>query len=178
MADFRLIFSESQLKEAILRISQALIQAHPALDSLVFVGVLTRGFPIAERLSHQILELTGVTIPVGRLDVSLYRDDLLHREAFVTVRQSDLQFGITDKTVILVDDVLFRGRTIRAALSGIADFGSPDAVELAVLIDRGGRKLPIFATYVGQHVSTTPSDHIQVKLFEIDGCDEIVLITD
>jgi len=178
MSNHRLVMSESQLNTAILDLAKAIISAHPVLDHLVFIGILTRGYPLAQRLAHYIFELSGHQLLVGKLDVSLYRDDLLDRSIFVTVNQTDIVFDIRNKTVILVDDVIFSGRTIRAALAGIADFGSPDAIEVAVLIDRGFRKLPVFANYVAHSIDVNDAYHVQVKLFEIDGSDEIMLIAD
>lgn len=150
--------------------------AHETLEDVVFVGILSSGFPLAERLSRKIHGKGSASFPVGKLDVALYRDDLYTRDDFVTIRESDIPFSIDNKTLILVDDVLFHGRTIRAALNALLDFGRPKSIELAVLIDRGHRELPIFAHYAAANVTTLPDDRIVVRLLEIEGEDATELI--
>lgn len=173
----KIIKNGDQLHDLVVQLSEQITAAHSDLSDLVFVGILSSGYPIAERISHQIQKDKGVKIPVGKLDVALYRDDLFSRGGFVTIRESDIPFSIENKTLVLVDDVLFHGRTIRAALNALLDFGRPDRVELAVLVDRGHRELPIFAHYIGLPLETTKDDHIRIRLLEIDGDDSIVLLS-
>jgi pyrimidine operon attenuation protein/uracil phosphoribosyltransferase len=175
MPNEAVIFSEKDIACAVSVLAKSIFSAHSDLSKVVLVGILSRGFPLAERVSHYLFDLSGHRVPVGKLDVALYRDDLLTRDEFVTVRSSDLQFDISEKTVILVDDVLFKGRTVRAALNGIADFGRPKRIELAVLIDRNCVEMPVFARHVGYQIQNKESDYVRVKLFEIDGVDEILL---
>jgi pyrimidine operon attenuation protein/uracil phosphoribosyltransferase len=144
-----------------------------SLQNLQFIGILAGGYPLALRLSSLIEKETKVSIPVGKLDIALYRDDLSSRDKFVTIRETDIPFDITNKNIILVDDVLFNGRTIRSALNALMDFGRPSTIELAVLIDRGHREVPIYANYIGKTISTPPASHVNVKLLEIDGEDVV-----
>lgn len=167
--------SDYVIPDLIQQMGQQILSAHPALDQIVLVGILSSGYPLAQRLAFFLEKETGTPVQVGKLDVALYRDDLFSRQDFVTLRESDIPFSIAEKILILVDDVLFHGRTIRAALNALLDFGRPRAIELAVLIDRGHRQLPIFAHYCGKQIQTSPDDHVQVQLYEIDGDDKIIL---
>lgn len=139
------------------------------LSELVLIGIVTAGYPIANRLSTAISNKTNVDVKVGKLDVSLYRDDLLIRSDYVTMKESDIPFNITEKRLILVDDVLFQGRTIRAALNALLDFGRPSKIECAVLLDRKYVQLPIFAKYIGKVIDIDPAKVVRVKLLEIYG---------
>lgn len=152
-----------------------IIDAYADPSCLVLVGILSNGFPLAERLSHLIDRKMNIRLPVGKLDVSLYRDDISMRGEFITIRESDIPFGIDDKVLILVDDVLFHGRTIRAALNALLDFGRPAKIDLAVLLDRGFRQIPVFARFVGHEITTDPHDTVRVSLYEIEGEDKITL---
>ena len=156
-------------------LSNQIVTAHPSLDDVVFVGILSTGFPIAERLAKRIKDQTQIEVPVGKLDVSLYRDDLIEKGSYITLQQSEIPVNLTDKVVVLVDDVLFHGRTIRAAMDGILDFGRPKRIECAVLIDRGHRELPIEATYVGETISTQSDQYVKVSLLEVEGEDGVIL---
>jgi pyrimidine operon attenuation protein / uracil phosphoribosyltransferase len=172
----KVIINETQMGALVDRLSKAIISAHKAdLTAVNFVGVLTNGYPLALRIAKAIKTQTGTTINVGKLDVSLYRDDILDKGNFLTVKESSIPFEITDKITIIVDDVFFHGRTIRAAMDGIMDFGRPGRMELAVLIDRGYRELPIEPTYVGEIVKTQKDDYLNVKLCEVEAEDSVTL---
>ncbi len=166
-----------EITHAIHALADKITEQHPSLEGVVLVGILSAGYPVADRLKVAIEKKTGITLPIGKLDSSLYRDDLLSRGQFVTLRETDIPFNLTNKTLILVDDVLFSGRTIRASLNALSDFGRPASIELAVLIDRGHRQLPIFANFIGKTLLTEKTDYIKVRLCEIDGEDEVVLTT-
>ena len=148
---------------------------HPNLDNIVLVGIIPFGSIIAQRIKRKLNHTKS--IPVGEIEIGLYRDDLPPRDEFVTLQNSDIPFDINNKTLILVDAVLFHGRRTRAALNGLTDFGRPNAIELAVLLDRGHRKLPIQPNYIGNHIETKEEDTIDVKLVEIDGEDNIAHTT-
>jgi pyrimidine operon attenuation protein/uracil phosphoribosyltransferase len=142
----------------------------------VLVGVRTRGVFLAERLQKQIKQIENTDVPLGSLDITLYRDDLGETSHLPTVKETDLPFDITGKIVILVDDVLYTGRTIRAALDAMIDFGRPRAIQLAVLIDRGHRELPIKADYVGKNIPTSQTEEVVLHLKEQDDCEEALVI--
>lgn len=165
--------SALQVQAAILKIAKA-IADRADIDRTVLVGIHTLGFPLAKRLAKEVQTLTHHAIPVGALDIALYRDDLTTAN-LPYMRQTDVPFDIAGKTVILVDDVLFSGRTIRAALTAILDLGRPQTIEVAVLVDRGHRELPIMASVIGETISTQISDHVRVQLSEVHGHDEVVV---
>ena len=165
------------ISSAVQALAIAILKKYPDLAEVVLVGVVSAGFPVAQRLKHALEEKSGVTVPVGKLDVSLYRDDLLSKGHYVTLRETDIPFNLTGKILILVDDVLFSGRTIRAALSALLDFGRSAKIELAVLLDRGHREVPVFAHYVAKTMSTSHTDHIELRLYEIEGEDACFLHT-
>jgi pyrimidine operon attenuation protein/uracil phosphoribosyltransferase len=144
---------------------------------LALVGIRTRGVPIARRLARSILEINKVEVPTGALDITLYRDDLMRHAVGPqpVIKRTEIPFSIDDKRILLVDDVLYTGRTIRAALDALIDFGRPRAIQLVVLVDRGHRELPIKADYVGKNLPTSVKQSVQVRLQEIDGADEVVL---
>ncbi|OLC32067.1 MAG: bifunctional pyr operon transcriptional regulator/uracil phosphoribosyltransferase [Candidatus Rokubacteria bacterium 13_1_40CM_4_69_5] len=168
------ILDETSLDRALTRIAHEILERNAGAKDLAFVGLRTRGVTLAQRLAAKIARIDGTTLPVGTLDISLYRDDLDMRGAPV-VRGTDIPFTIKDKTVILVDDVLFTGRTIRAALDAIIDLGRPKMVQLAVLIDRGHRELPIRPDYVGKNLPTSSRESVAVRLREHDGEDRVVI---
>jgi pyrimidine operon attenuation protein/uracil phosphoribosyltransferase len=161
------------LRRAVTRIAHEIIEKNGGADSLVLVGIQRRGVPLARRLQEKIREFEGVETPVGSLNIALYRDDLQTIAHQPIVGASDIPTAIDDKTVVLVDDVLFTGRTVRAALAELIDFGRPRAIQLAVLVDRGHRELPVRADYVGKNVPTSRREVILVKVEEIDGTDGI-----
>ncbi len=163
------------IRRALVRIAHEVMEHHPDPETLVLVGMRTRGVPLAERIAAAISGFEAETIPVGAIDISLHRDDLSLRGIAATVHPSDLPASIEARVVILVDDVLFTGRSIRAALDALIDYGRPAAIELAVLVDRGHRELPIRADYVGKNLPTNRSDDVAVRLRETDGVDEVVI---
>lgn len=166
--------SAQDVGRAITRIAHEIVERNRGVDGLVLAGIRTRGAPLAQRLAERIAEFKGSQVPVAILDIGLYRDDVTSR-ARPEVRSSQLPVDIEGRNVVLVDDVLFTGRTIRAALDALTDFGRPQVVQLAVLVDRGHRELPIRADYVGKNVPTSLGEAIGVRLDEVDGQDEVVL---
>src|SRR5512145_972201 len=169
------VLDETALDRALTRIAHEILEKNGGAKDLAFVGLRTRGVSLAHRLSAKIAQIDGTTLPVGALDITLYRDDLGMRGTPV-IRGTDIPFSIKAKTVILVDDVLFTGRTIRAALDAIIDLGRPTSIQLACLVDRGHRELPIRPDYVGKNLPTSRGERIQVQLVEVDEVDQVVLI--
>ena len=170
------LMTAADIRRAIARLASRIIADHPRNDEIVLLGIRTRGVPLAERLARQMAESYGVRVPVGALDITFYRDDLSRVAPHPIVKKTDLPLDITDRTVILVDDVLYTGRTIRAALDHLMDYGRPQQVRLVVLVDRGHRELPICADYVGKTIPTEKNDIVQVMLAESDGVDRVVLV--
>jgi pyrimidine operon attenuation protein/uracil phosphoribosyltransferase len=169
------VMDADAIAEAISRIADEIIEGGGGAERLVLVGIRSRGVPLARRLSNLIGSRTGIDIPVGIVDITLYRDDLTDIASQPLVRETQLPFAIDGQRIVLVDDVLFTGRTVRAALDQLIDFGRPERIELMVLVDRGGRELPIRADYVGKEVSTSKRQMVDVLLEEEDGRDEVVL---
>ena len=163
------------MDRAITRVAHEILERNGGAGSLVIIGILTRGADLANRLAKVIAEIEGVTLPVGLMDINLYRDDVNYNPDLPVIRQTEIMFDIGGKNVILVDDVLYTGRTIRAALSQLIEFGRPKTIQLAVLIDRGHRQLPIRADYVGKNVPTGFEDNVQVRFAERDGVDDVML---
>ena len=157
------------------RIAHEILERNRGFEDLAFVGIRRRGVPLARRLAQMIRDINQVEIPTGALDITLYRDDLMRHAVGPQplVRRTEIPFSIDDKRILLVDDVLYTGRTIRAALDALIDFGRPKLIQLIVLIDRGHRELPIKADYVGKNLPTSLSQSVQVHLTEIDGRDEV-----
>jgi len=168
------VLDEHALDRALTRIAHEILERNAGADELAFVGLRTRGVTLARRLAAKIASIDGVQLPVGTLDISLYRDDLGLRSAPV-VRGTDVPFPLKDKIVVLVDDVLFTGRTIRAALDAMIDLGRPKMVQLAVLVDRGHRELPIRPDYVGKNLPTSRRESVAVRLREHDGEDRVLI---
>lgn len=168
------VLDEPALDRALTRIAHEILERNAGAADLAFVGLRTRGITLAQRLARKIADIDGAQIPVGTLDITLYRDDLDMRGAPV-IRGTDIPFSIKAKTVVLVDDVLFTGRTIRAALDAIIDLGRPKMVQLAILIDRGHRELPIRPDYVGKNLPTSRRESVAVRLREHDGEDRVVI---
>ncbi len=158
-----------------MRVSHEIIERNQGASDLVIIGIRKRGDHLADRLASNIGEIEKIKMPVGYLDITFYRDDVHSRLEQPEVYQTEIMFPIDDKIVVLVDDVLFTGRTIRAALDQLTDLGRPRAIQLAVLVDRGHRELPIKADYVGKNIPTSPDDEVVVKLQEIDGIDSVEL---
>lgn len=170
----RTILDAADIRRATTRLASEIVERHGGTEGLALIGIQRRGAVLAHRLSDAI-EKDDIRIPVGTLDISLYRDDLSELASYPIVRPTELSFDITDRTVVLVDDVLFTGRTVRAALSVLADHGRPRIVRLAVLIDRGHRELPVRADHVGRNVPTSREEHVSVHLVEVDDEDEVRL---
>ncbi len=171
------IMSAEDVRRVLTRIAHEVIERNHGCDGLVFVGIYTRGVPLASRLAQSIRGIEGVDVPVGALDIGPYRDDLSDREIPLSVRENDIPSGIAGKRVVLVDDVIYTGRSIRAAMEALIQFGRPQRVQLAVLVDRGHRELPIRPDYVGKNVPTSSDEEIEVRLVEVDGRDEVVIVS-
>ena len=163
------------IRRALVRISHEIIEKNEGLDDIVVIGIRTRGIPLAERITANLKEIEGQEIANGSLDITLYRDDLTTIANQPIVHQTKIPFDVTDKKVILVDDVLYTGRTVRSALDALMDLGRPESIQLAILADRGHRELPIRADYVGKNIPTSKQELISVNLKEIDGEDSVVL---
>ena len=169
------IMDDKAMRRAIVRISHEIIERNKGVENIVLVGIRTRGVPIAERLAATIKDIENVEVPVGMLDITLYRDDLSTSAYNPIIHGTEIDVDLNGKTIILVDDVLYTGRTIRAALDAVIDMGRPRAIQLAVLIDRGHRELPIRADFAGKNVPTSHKEAITVFLAEEDGKDEVVI---
>ena len=172
----RVLMTEEDLRRATVRIAHEIVEAHGGSRELVLVGMRTRGVPLARRLAQAIERIEGEAVPVGAIDIGLYRDDLSTRGAAVQIAPSEMPNDISGKRCVLVDDVLFTGRSVRAALDALIDLGRPQRVQLAVLIDRGHRELPIRPDYVGKNVPTARGDDVRVRLAEADGRDEVAIL--
>ncbi len=164
------------LKRTIVRLAHEIIEQNKGTESLVIIGIRTRGVFLAKRLIQEIQNIENVEIPLGVLDITMYRDDFRQRLKQPTVQQTNIPFEIDDKNIIIIDDVLFTGRTIRSALEALMSFGRPTRIQLAVLVDRGGRELPIHPDFVGKNIPTSIGEEIQVKMNEIDDEDCVLLI--
>jgi pyrimidine operon attenuation protein/uracil phosphoribosyltransferase len=169
------IMSADEMRRALVRIAHEVVERNAGAANLALVGVRARGVPLAERLARAVFETEGQQVPVGALDITLYRDDVAIRADRPTVRSTEIPFAIEGLTVVLVDDVLYTGRTVRAALDALMDLGRPRRIQLAVLVDRGHRELPIRADFVGKNVPTARGEEIVVRLQEADGTDEVVI---
>ena len=170
------IFDAADFKRTINRLAHEVVEKNTGAESLAIVGIRTRGDYIARRLLAKVKEIEARDVPLGTLDITLYRDDLRGRLDQPKLQSTDILFDIAGKTLVLVDDVLFTGRTIRSALNGLMDLGRPKAIQLLVLIDRGHRELPIKADYVGKNIPTGQDQEIKVKMEEVDGEDAVLLI--
>lgn len=169
------LFDTDAVKRSLKRMSHEILEHNKGMDGVCLVGIKSRGIPLAKRIAANIQAIEGKEIPVGELDPTLYRDDLMTNPLFPEVRQTDIQFDITDKHVVLVDDVLYTGRTVRAAIEGLMEMGRPKSIQLAVLIDRGHRELPIRADYIGKNIPTSREEDVVVRLNETDGTDSVLL---
>jgi pyrimidine operon attenuation protein/uracil phosphoribosyltransferase len=168
-----------RVSRALTRIAHEIVERNHGVDDVALIGVRSRGVPLARRLAQALKDITSTEVPTGALDITLYRDDLMRDRVGPQplVRKTEIPFSIDNRTIVLVDDVLYTGRTTRAALDALIDFGRPKAIQLVVLIDRGHRELPIKADYVGKNVPTSSQESIQVRLHELDnvGADEVVI---
>lgn len=176
MKEKKRLLDAARMKRAIRRMAIEVVERNRGTEDLLIIGIRTRGVPIGERLAKEISELEDAEVPFGIVDITLYRDDLTTVAPQPLVKPTRLPMPIDDKTVVLVDDVLYTGRTVRAALDALIDFGRPRAVQLAVLIDRGHRELPVHADFVGKTIPTDRTEVIKVKLAETDGEDEVLLM--
>jgi pyrimidine operon attenuation protein/uracil phosphoribosyltransferase len=169
------ILDQEGMSRAIMRISHEIIEKNKGGAGLCVIGIRNRGVYIAQRIARQIKQIEGIEVLTGSLDITLYRDDLALASGQPLVRKTEIDFDINDKNLVLVDDVLYTGRTIRAALDALIDFGRPKTIQLAVLVDRGHRELPIRADCVGKNIPTSKKESVEVRLKETDGKDEVVI---
>ena len=173
----RQIMNHEDVRRALARVAHEILERNRGAEGLVIVGIHTRGVHLARRIAANLAEFEGIEVPVATLDVSLYRDDnRVRSQSHTKLQPTDIPMGIQGKRVVLVDDVLYTGRTIRAAMDALVDFGRPQQIQLAILLDRGHRELPIRADYVGQNLPTAFNERVKVRLMETDGADEVALI--
>ncbi|OLB65209.1 MAG: bifunctional pyr operon transcriptional regulator/uracil phosphoribosyltransferase [Nitrospirae bacterium 13_2_20CM_2_61_4] len=172
----RTVMDAQEINRALTRVAHEVIEKNHGITNVALVGIRTGGVYLAKRLAKKLQEIEGTAVPVGELDITLYRDDLNARKEHPVLRKTDIPFDITHRKVILVDDVLFTGRTIRAAMDGLIDLGRPGEIQLAVLVDRGHRQLPIKATYVGKNLPTALEESVEVYLEEAGTPDRVVLL--
>jgi len=172
------VMDADRIGRTLTRIAHEVVERNKGVGGLAIVGVRTRGVHIARRLATSLLEITGEEVPTGSLDITLYRDDLMRHTVGPQplVRRTEIPFSIDDRKILLVDDVLYTGRTVRAALDALIDFGRPRSIQLVVLVDRGHRELPVKADYVGKNLPTSLEESVQVRLQESDGLDEVVML--
>ncbi len=172
-----LVMDADRMARALTRMSHEIVERNRGLDEIALVGIRTRGVPLARRISRSLHDINGDDVPTGALDITLYRDDLMRHPVGPQplVRRTEIPFSIDDRKILLVDDVLYTGRTIRAALDALIDFGRPRAIQLVVLVDRGHRELPIKADYVGKNLPTSLKQSVQVHVQEIDGKDDVLI---
>jgi len=170
------VIDAAGLNRTLTRLAHEIVEQNRGVADLVLLGIRTRGVPLAYRLQKKINDIEGQDLPVGELDVTMYRDDVFQKIKQPSVQTTNIKFNIDGKTVVVVDDVLYTGRTVRAALDAIIDFGRPTAIQLAVLIDRGHRELPIRADYVGKSIPTSQGEEVRVRLKEIDEHDMVTVI--
>jgi len=171
------VMDADRISRALTRIAHEILERNHGIGGVALVGVRSRGVPLARRIAAVLTGVTGDEVPTGALDITLYRDDLMRTAVGPQplVRKTEIPFSIDDRTIVLVDDVLYTGRTTRAALDALIDFGRPRAIQLVVLVDRGHRELPIKADYVGKNVPTSRKESVQVHLQELDGVDEVLV---
>ncbi len=175
MESEKVVLHEDDVRRALSRIAHEIAERNPDAQALAVVGIHSRGVFLAERLHSQLQELLETEIPLGDLDIGFYRDDVGHRPDAPVVHASHIDFDITGRTVVVVDDVLFTGRTVRAAIEALFDYGRPERLQLAVLADRGHRELPIRPDYVGKNLPTSQAEHVHVRVLELDGVDEVAI---
>lgn len=170
------IMDAAAMRRALVRIAHEVIEANKGVQDVALVGIRRRGVPLAQRLAEQIAQIEGHQCPVGLLDITLYRDDLTTIAYQPLVHKTEIPFDVTGKTIVLVDDVLYTGRTARAALDALIDHGRPGRIQLAVLVDRGHRELPIRADFVGKNVPTSKQEIVSVRVDEIDGEERVLIL--
>ena len=169
------VMDADRIARSLARMAHEVVERNQGIEELALVGIRTRGVPIARRIADTIRKINGYQVPTGALDITLYRDDLMRHPVGPQplVRRTEIPFSIDDKRILLVDDVLYTGRTIRAALDALIDFGRPKSIQLIVLVDRGHRELPIKADYIGKNLPTSRSESVQVRLTDVDDRDEV-----
>jgi len=175
MTQHDIVLDAGDIHRILARMSHEILESHKGVNNLILIGIHTRGVYLAKRIQARIQAIEGKRVPTGDMDITLYRDDWTRISQHPIVQATDILFNVDEKHIVLVDDVLFTGRTTRAAMDAVIDFGRPDRIELAVLVDRGHRELPIQADYIGKVVDTRRSEHINVMLTEFDGQDRVVL---
>jgi len=173
----KIVMSSEDIRRTLARIAHEIIERNKAVNNLVLVGMHTRGAPLAKRLAASIESFEGLRIPVGTLDISLYRDDVSSLNLRPVVQNTHIPVSVDGKSIVLVDDVLYTGRSIRAAMDALIDLGRPQSIQLAVLVDRGHREMPIRADYVGKNMPSSKHEEIQVQLEETDGIDQVAIIS-
>ena len=173
----KVILTPEDIRRTLARIAHEIIERNKVIEHLILVGMRTRGVPLAKRLAANIKSFEGIEIPVGALDISLYRDDLSSLDLQPIVQRTDIPVNIDGKSIVLVDDVLYTGRSTRAAMDALIDLGRPRSIQLAVLVDRGHREMPIRADYVGKNIPSARHQDIQVRLVETDGIDKVAIIS-
>jgi pyrimidine operon attenuation protein/uracil phosphoribosyltransferase len=173
----KIIMTQEDIRRTLARIAHEIIERNKVVEQVMLIGVHTRGVPLAKRLAASIENFAQVQVPVGALDISFYRDDLSSPNLRPVAKPNDIPAGIEGKAVVLVDDVLYTGRSIRAAMDALIDLGRPNSIQLAVLVDRGHREMPIRADYVGKNIPSSRHEEIQVRLEETDGIDEVAITT-
>lgn len=172
----RIILSASAVEQTVKNLAQQIHEEFPNTKNVVLIGIQTRGVPLAKRISQALYEKNGHEVQIGILDITLYRDDVNEIANQPIIKETDLPSDLNDRVVILVDDVIFTGRSIRAALDQLVDFGRPEAVRLCVLVDRGHRELPIQPDFVGKTLATSRTEVVKVRMREVDGCDQVVIL--
>ncbi len=168
MTNEKQILSAEEIRRSLTRIAHEIAERNEGVQNVILVGIRRRGVPLARRIAAALADFEGQQVPIGQLDITLYRDDLHMRGPAPLVRKTEIQADITQRVVVLVDDVLYTGRTVRAALDALADLGRPMCIQLAVLVDRGHRELPIRADFVGKNVPTSREERVEVRLSEVD----------
>ena len=170
------LIDKKTISSSIVRLAHEINERNKGLEDLVLIGIQTRGKPLSKRIQNELFNISGIEVPLGSLDITFYRDDYRERLLVPQVHRTDIFISLEDKVVVLVDDVLFTGRTIRAAIESLNAFGRVKAIQLAVLVDRGHREMPIKADYVGKNIPTNDGEHIAVRLIEVDKKDAVVII--
>ena len=171
-----LVMDAKAVERALIRVAHEIVEKNKGAENLAIIGIKTRGAYLAERIARLIEEIEKVKVPVGLMDITLYRDDIQSKLEQPVIQKTEILFDVVEKVIVLVDDVLFTGRTIRAALDQVIDFGRPKNIQLAVLVDRGHRELPIRADYVGKNIPTSKDDQVKVKITEVDKEDSVSII--
>jgi pyrimidine operon attenuation protein/uracil phosphoribosyltransferase len=170
------VLDAKTIQRALVRIAHEIVEKNKGAENMAVIGIQNRGAHLAERVAKLIEQIEGVEVPLGLMDITLYRDDVQTKLDQPVVQKTDILFDVVDKTIILVDDVLYTGRTVRAALDQIIDFGRPRSIQFAVLVDRGHRELPIRADYVGKNIPTAKDDRVKLKIKEVDGEDSVSVV--